>query len=302
VYRFRRLGKPLRIAIFLPTGQAAQIKAAMHAHDQICVADSWQGLEALVRLEPLSVVVFNPAADGTMDTTRACRLICKYASIPFVAYVPVDAAFVRGIAHMANDGLQDVVVYHSDDSPLHFRKTLERVSSIPQVSTLIGRLEPWFQRLPTPLVNVLTDALRQPHQYARAEDVAACANITLSALYRSFRNARLNSPKSFVIGARVFRGCVYLRDAGFTIGDIAIKLGYTHPRIFAHHIECVLGECPSKVRQSLDDEGAVVRIVSWFGSSTRSAGGVLRHHLASVVCFLTLLDWAGELAGFFDCF
>jgi AraC-like DNA-binding protein len=290
----------LRVAIFLPTRQTAQIKAAMDAHDQICVADSWQSLEALVRLEPLSVVVFNPAADGTMDTTRACRLICKYASIPFVAYVPVDAAFVRGIAHMSNDGLQDVVVYHSDDSPSRFHKTLERVSSVPQVSTLIGELKPWFRQLPAPLVDVLTDALRQPHEYASAESVAACANMTLSALYRSFRSARLNSPKSFVVGARVFRGYVYLRDAGFSIGDVAIKLGYTHPRIFAHHIECVLGECPSKVRRALDDEDAVNRIVSWFGSSTRSAGRLMKHHIARVVCILALLDWVGDLAGLLD--
>jgi AraC-like DNA-binding protein len=290
----------LRVAIFLPTGQATQIRAALDAHDQISVADSWESLEALVRLEPLSVVVFNPAADGTMDNTRACRLICKYASIPFVAYVPVDAAFVRGIAHMSNDGLQDVVVYHSDDSPSRFRKTLERVSSVPQVSALVDKLEPWFRRLPISLVDVLTDALRQPHEYASAEGVAAAANMTLSALYRSFRNARLNSPKSFVIGARVFRGYVYLRDAGFSIGDVAIKLGYTHPRIFAHHIECVLGDSPSKIRRSLDDGDAVNRIVSWLGSSARPSGQALKHHVARLVCFLTLVDWAGDLAGLLD--
>ena len=298
--RLRRSGKLLRVAIFLPTRQAAQIRAAMDAHDQISVADSWESLESLVRFEPLSVVVFNPAADGTMDSARARRLICKYASIPFVAYVPVDAAFVRGIAHMSNDGLQDVVVYHSDDSPLRFRKTLERVSSIPQVSTLIGKLEPWFNRLPSRLVDVLTDTLQQPHEYASAEDVASGANVTLSALYRSFRNARLNSPKSFVIGARVFRGYVYLRDAGFSIGDVAMKLGYTHPRIFAHHIECVLGDSPSKVRRTVDAGDTVNRIVEWFGSPRRSASGLLQHHITRVICFLTLFNWAGELAGFLD--
>jgi AraC-like DNA-binding protein len=290
----------LRVAIFLPTRQAAQIRAAMNTHDQICIADSWESLESLVRLEPLSVVVFNPAADGTMDSTRACRLIRKYGSIPFIAYVPVDAAFVRGIAHMSSDGLQDVVVYRSDDSPLPFRRTLERVSSIPQVSTLIGRLEPWFSHLPPALVDVLRDTLHQPHEYASAEDVAAGANVTLSALYRSFRNAQLNSPKSFVIGARVFRGCVYLRDAGFSIGDVAMKLGYTQPRIFAHHIECVFGDSPSKVRRSLADGDAVNRIVSWFGSSRRSASQQLQQHIASVFCFLALVDWAGDLAGFLD--
>lgn len=295
--RVRRSGRVLRVAIFLPARQAAQIRAAMNTHDQIYVADSWATLESLVRLEPLSVVVFNPAADGTMDNTMACRLIRKYASIPFVAYVPVDAAFVRVIAHMSNDGLQDVVVYHSDDSPIRFRKTLERVSSIPQVSNLIGRLEPWFSRLPAPLVDVLCDTLHQPHEYASAEDVAAAANVTLSALYRSFRNARLNSPKSFVIGARVFRGYVYLRDAGFSIGDVAMKLGYTHRRIFAHHIECVLGDSPSKVRRSLAGEDAVNRIVSWVGSSRRSISQELQQHIASVICCVALLDWAADLLG-----
>jgi hypothetical protein len=91
-----------------------------------------------------------------------------------------------------------------------------------------------------------------------------------------------------------------LRDAGFTISDVAIKLGYTHPRIFAHHIESVLGECPSKVRRSLADDDAVVRIVSWFGSSARSTGRLLKHHAARAVCLLTLLDWAWDLGGFLD--
>ena len=298
--RLRRSRRFLRLATFLPTGQAAQLMVALDVHDEIHAADSWESLEVLVRLEPLSVVVFNPAADGTMDATRACRLIRKYVSIPFVAYVPVDAAFVRGIVHMSNDGLQDVVVYHSDDSPSRFRETLERVSSIPQVECLVGNLQPWFRLLPAPLVDVLVDALRQPHKYASAADVAAAANMTLSALYRSFRNARLNSPKSFVVGARVFRGYVYLRDAGFSIGDVARKLGYTHSRIFAHHIECVLEERPSKVRHSLDDREAVRRLVTWLAQPTRLAGRLLQHHVARIVCFLTLVDWAGGLGGSLD--
>jgi AraC-like DNA-binding protein len=255
----------------------------MDTHDQVCVADSWERLEALVRLEPLSVVVFNPAADGTMDATRASRLIRKYASIPFVAYVPVEAAFVRGIAHMANEGLQDVVVYRSDDSPSPFHRTLERASSLPQVTILIGRLEPWFRHLPIRLVDVLMDDLHQPHKYASAEDIAVAANMTLSALYRSFRSARLSSPKSFTVAARAFRGYVYLRDVSFSIRDVAVKLGYTQTRIFAQHIECVLGECPSKLRKSLDDAEAISRIVSWCGSSTQPYHLPDPHSLVTVV-------------------
>jgi len=255
----------------------------MHRNDEICVADSWEKLETAVRLDPLSVVVFNPAADGTMDVARACKLIRNYGSIPFVAYVPVDAPFVRGIAHMSSEGLEEVVVYRSDDSPTRFHDTLERVSSVPEVSALFGKLLPWVRPLPLSLMEVLFDALRQPHKYSSAEAMAAAANITVSGLYRSFRKAKLNSPKSFVIGARVFRGYLYLRDAGFSIGDVAVKLGYTHPRIFARHIECVLGECPSKVRHSIDSAEAANRVLAWFAfADLPSARNGKQHTLTGV--------------------
>jgi len=126
--------------------------------------------------------------------------------------------------------------------------------------------------LPSTLSQVLIDALRQPHMYASAEAIAAAAGMTVSALYRNFRSARLNSPKSFVVGAHVFRGYLYLKDIGFSIRDVAAKLGYTHPRIFAHQIECVLGERPSRIRHSIEMDEAVQRLVSWFGSHERTNG------------------------------
>jgi hypothetical protein len=73
----------------------------------------------------------------------------------------------------------------------------------------------------------------------------------------------MSSPKSYVIGAHAFRGYLYLRDAEFSIRDIAAKLGYAQPRIFARQIECVLGERPSKVRHSLEIQECVKRVITW---------------------------------------
>src|SRR6266513_546299 len=155
----------LRVAIFLCPRQTAQLQAAMESRDEICVADSWDSLETLIRVEPLSVVVFNPAADGTMDVSRACRLIRRYGSIPFVAYVPLDAPFMRGIAQMSNDGLRELVVIRSNDSPGRFSETLASVSSVKELSALVEKLQPFFQRLPIFLTQVMIDALRHPHKY-----------------------------------------------------------------------------------------------------------------------------------------
>jgi AraC-like DNA-binding protein len=257
----------VRAAIFLPELQLAHAMAALQRQDEVCIADSWDRLEALIHIEPLSVVIFNPAADGTLDVSRACRLIRKYGSIPFVAYVPLDAPFIRGIAHMANEGLQDLVVYRSNDSPLRFRETLLRATSIEELGTLVASLESGLSRLPHPLSQVLLDTLRQPHKYAAAQDIAFAAGMTVSGLYRSFRVAGLSSPKSFLVGARVFRGYLYLRDTGFSVRDVASKLGYTHPRIFSHQIESVLGGPPSKVRRAIKSAEVAGLLLSWFGVS-----------------------------------
>lgn len=271
--RRNRSGAVLRVATFLPPQQSAHVTAALDYHDEIREADSWDALETLIRLEPLSVVVFSPSADGTMDIARACRLIRRYGSIPFVAYVPLDPTFARGIAHMANHGLQDLIVVRANDSPARLRETLVRVTTVEELALMIALLEPWFRRLPARLAQTLVTVLRQPHRYASAEDVAAAAGVTVSCLYRSFRVARLSSPKSFVVGARVFRGLLYLRDAGFSIRDIASKLGYTHPRIFAHQIECVLGQRPSDIRHSNDISEPVTMLLEWF-SGPEVGGGL----------------------------
>lgn len=262
----------MRVAAFLPGAQTAHIRAALENHDELRIADSWETLETLIRLEPLSAVVFNPAADGTMDVARACKLIRRFSSIPFVAYVPLDAPFARGIAHMSNDGLQDLVVLRANDSPARFREILTRVSSIEEVAAVVDALQPFFRVMPQGLTHILIDALRQPHMYPSAEAIAAAAGMTVSGLYRSFRVAHLNSPKSFVVGAHVFRGYLYLKDIGFSIRDVAAKLGYTHPRIFAHQIGTVLGERPSRIRHSLEIDQAVQRLVAWFTSRERTNG------------------------------
>jgi AraC-like DNA-binding protein len=271
----------VRAAIFLPGLQLAHVMAALQRQDEVCIADSWDRLETLIRIEPLSVVVFNPAADGTLDVSRACRLIRKYGSIPFVAYVPLDAPFVRCIAHMANEGLQDLVVYRSNDSPLRFRETLLRATSIEELGTLVASLESGLSRLPHPLAQVLLDTLRQPHKYASAQDIAFAAGMTVSGLYRSFRVAGLSSPKSFLVGARVFRGYLYLRDTGFSVRDVASKLGYTHPRIFSHQIESVLGGPPSKVRRAIKSAEVAGLLLSWFGVTESARNGHLNRRAAS---------------------
>jgi AraC-like DNA-binding protein len=257
----KRFEGAVRVATFLPPHQAARIRAVLSPADRIWMAESWQTLEALIRREPISVVVLDPAADGMMEAAVACRLIRDYASIPFVAYVPLDAPFARAITHMANNGLHDVLIVRCTDSPETIQETLERAGLVRELAELVVALQPWLEQIPSQLRNVLITALHHPDRFVSAKDIAASAGVTVSALYRSFRNAGLASPRHFVVGARAFRGYLYLRDSGFSIRDVASKLGYTHPRIFAHQMELVFRMRPSALRHVSDVEQPMREVV-----------------------------------------
>ena len=75
--------------------------------------------------------------------------------------------------------------------------------------------------------------------------------------------ARLGSPKRLLIAAKVLRGFGYLRDPGYSVLDVSIKLGYKTARIFSHHWVSVFGLTPARARNRMTDDDAVALVLRW---------------------------------------
>jgi AraC-like DNA-binding protein len=54
-----------------------------------------------------------------------------------------------------------------------------------------------------------------------------------------------------------------LRDPGYSVLDVSIKLGYKTARIFSHHWVSVFGLTPARVRNRLTDDDAVQSVLRW---------------------------------------
>ncbi|HJP59350.1 MAG TPA: hypothetical protein VJ865_05110, partial [Gemmatimonadaceae bacterium] len=89
------------------------------------------------------------------------------------------------------------------------------------------------------------------------------AGVAIVSVYRNIELARLGSPKRLLVAAKVLRGFGYLRDPGYSVLDISIKLGYKTARIFSHHWVSVFGDKPARVRSRLSDEQAVAAVLEW---------------------------------------
>ena len=256
----------MSVAAFLPTRLLAHVKHVFADEPELLVASSWEELESLIRRKPVSVVILDPSADGIMNVSAVAGLLKRYPSLPLIAYVTLHAPAFNAVAQLGRLGLEDVVLNRFDDAPERFRERVEQVQGNALTHTVITALTDRLGLLPRQLSVTIENLFDQPHRYASALDLAMEAGIAIVSVYRNLDAAQLGSPKRLLVAAKVLRGFGYLRDPGYSVLDVSIKLGYKTARIFSQHWVSVFGVTPARVRTRLTDEAAIESVLRWLGT------------------------------------
>jgi AraC-like DNA-binding protein len=229
----------------------------------LVIAKSWDEVNAIVREKPVTALILDPGADGSMNVEAVESLIRRYPSLPIVAYVFLTKDSFGAIAQLSRAGLKNVVLQKFEDSPTKFRETVERARGNPLKRRLLDGLRPQLSQLPRKLVATVDEMLESPHRYKSAQDVAQRAEMSPLKLYRNFSIAGLGSPRRLLRAAKLLKAVGYLQDSGYSVRDIARKVGYRSSRIFAEHTLDVFGLTPSRVRTHLAPEEAVDKLITW---------------------------------------
>jgi AraC-like DNA-binding protein len=253
----------LSIAAFLPHNLLTHLQYVFDEDERVRAADSWDSLEILIRENAVSVAILDPSASGAMNVDAVARILARYPSLPIVAYVSLSPASFGAIAQLSRRGLEHVILHQFDDSKIRFQQRIKRVQSSPLTQRLLAALSPKLRQLPLPLARTVRDMLERPHRFGSALDVAMSAGVPATSLYRSFESAALGSPKRLLIAAKVLRGLSYLRDPGYSVRDVAKKLGYRQSRIFTAHVLEIFGVTPSRIRPRISEDEALEVILKW---------------------------------------
>jgi AraC-like DNA-binding protein len=256
----------LSVAAFLPARLLTHVKHVFVDEPDLLVASSWQELESFIRRKPVSVVILDPSADGIMNVSEVAGLLKRYPSLPLIAYVTLNAPAFNAVAQLGRMGLEDVVLHHFDDAPERFRERVEQVQGNALTNSVIEALGDRLRQLPRQLSVTIENLFDQPHRYTSALDLAMEAGIAIVSVYRNLDTAQLGSPKRLLVGAKVLRGFGYLRDPGYSVLDVSVKLGYKTARIFSQHWVSVFGITPARVRTRLTDEAAIENVLRWLGT------------------------------------
>jgi transcriptional regulator GlxA family with amidase domain len=111
---------------------------------------------------------------------------------------------------------------------------------------------------------VLEEALRTPDEVQTIQQVAARARVDRGTCARWFARAGLPSPRHFLAAARVLYAHRMLQDPGFTIEDVAERLGYAQVKTLQQHARTYLGLTAGEMRLSLSADEATRHIVQGF--------------------------------------
>src|SRR2546423_1478605 len=251
------------VAAFLPIRLLTHVKHVFADEPELLIASSWQELESFIRRKPVSVVVLDPAADGIMNVGAVASLLKRYPSLPLIAYVTLHAPQFAAVAQLGRLGLKEVVLHRFDDAPEGFRERIERLEGNALTHDVIAALRSRLGQLPRQLAVTVENLFDQPHRYTSALDLAMEAGVAIVSVYRNLDAVELGSPKRLLIAAKVLRGFGYLRDPGYSVLDVSIKLGYKTARIFSQHWVTIFGMTPARVRTRLTDEAAIESVLRW---------------------------------------
>ena len=253
----------MSVAAFLPARLLTHVRHVFADEPELLIASSWQELESFIRRKPVSVVVLDPAADGIMNVGAVATLLKRYPSLPLIAYVTLHAPQFSAVAQLGRLGLKEVVLHRFDDAPEGFKERVERLEGNALTHDVIEALRERLIQLPRQLSVTVENLFEQPHRYSSALDLAMEAGIAIVSVYRNLDTAQLGSPKRLLIAAKVLRGFGYLRDPGYSVLDVSIKLGYKTARIFSQHWVTVFGMTPARVRTRLTDQAAIESVLTW---------------------------------------
>jgi AraC-like DNA-binding protein len=220
-------------------------------------AVSWTGVVEAVRREPLELAVLDPALDGSPRAQEIERLRVMFPSLPLVVYTTLTPALVPVLLQIGRAGVRTVLLAGHDDHPARLREALAEEGAHSLPNRLLEELGDVLESFPGELRWAIETVVRDPAGYHTVQGLADRARMDRRTCLRWFARADLPPPRVVLMVLRVTYGHRLLQDPGYTVEDVATKLGYPKPRPFVSHVKEVFGMTPAELRVSLSAEDAL---------------------------------------------
>jgi transcriptional regulator GlxA family with amidase domain len=130
---------------------------------------------------------------------------------------------------------------------------------------------PILRELPSELRTALEAMLHAPGDGLTVTALADRARLTRRTCERWFTKVGLPSPRVVMVLSRLLYAHRLLLDPGYTVEDVALKLGYSKTKTLQMHLRAVFGLTAGELRVSLSVEDALAAVTSRYFTPSRRA-------------------------------
>jgi len=248
----------------VPELQLQRLRRAAGVRFTFMRAASWGEVLAGIRARPVELAVLDPTLGGEARAQELERLRLLFPSLPLILYTALTPQLAAVLLALGKHGIRQVIFVRYDDHPERLREVLEREATGAASRRLLDQLADRLSPLPTELRWVLEEALRTPEEVQTVGRLAARARVDRRTCERWFTRVGLPTPRHFLAAARVLYAHRLLQDPGFTIEDVAVRLGYAQVKTLQQHARTYLGLTAGEMRLSLSPDAALDLVVRRF--------------------------------------
>ncbi len=258
----------------VPEVQLHNLRRAAATRFALAHASSWDQVLGTIRSRPVELAVVDPLLSGEAHSHEIERLRVLFPSLPLILYTTLTPQSASVLLALGQHGIQHVVFARYDDHPSRLLEVLGYEEARSASRQLLDQLAAALAPLPSELRWVLEVTLRSPGDVQTVGQVATRARVDRRTCERWFTRVGLPSPRQFLAAARVLYAHRLLQDPGFTIEDVAQRLGYAQAKTLQLHARAYLGLTAGEMRLSLSPEQALERVVQRFRAPQHAQASV----------------------------
>lgn len=248
----------------VPDLQFQKLRGAVAPRFAVAHGSTWDSALETIRSRLVEIAFVDPGLSGVASGQEIERLHVLFPSLRLILYTSMTPQLAPVLLSLGQCGIRQVVLRGVDDHPEGLFNLVSAEAMNAASHRLLDQLTAALAPLPRELRWVLEDALRTPGVVQTVQQVAARAHVDRGTCARWFARAGLPSPRHILAAARVLYAHRLLQDPGFTIEDVAKRLGYAQAKTLQQHARTYLGLTAGEMRLSLTADEATVRIVQGF--------------------------------------
>lgn len=234
--------------------------------------NTWPEAVEVIRARPVEMAVVDPLLGSITPRTHGIgRLRQFFPSLPLLVYTELAPATAGVLLELGRTGIRRVVVHRFEDAPGSLRGALMaelEQSASQQVIQALGHI---LRDLPPELRLALEGMLHAPGDGPTVTALADRARLTRRTCERWFTKVGLPSPRVVMVLTRLLYAHRLLLDPGYTVEDVALKLGYSKTKTLQMHLRAVFGLTAGELRVSLSTEDALATVAARYLTPDRRA-------------------------------